>query len=151
VSSANFYVRNYEFSEENEKKNFRVEARLRVGRVIPSQLIGSFTTLLNELNFQGKNTQLTPASSTAPVVPQIRVEAAYLYDAVHLYADALIDCLENGKQAKNGTEIINAIKGRSYQSAMGYEIMAKSFVRIPINEVFCSAEKQFSGPHRRER
>lgn len=50
---------------------------------------------------------------------QIRVEAAFLYDAVHLYADALISCLENNRDPRNGTEIINAIKGRSYQSAMG--------------------------------
>lgn len=47
------------------------------------------------------------------------MEAAFLYDAVHLYADALIYCLENHRDPKNGTEIINAIKGRSYQSAMG--------------------------------
>jgi hypothetical protein len=50
---------------------------------------------------------------------QIRAEAGYLYDAVHLYADALIHCLVNKKDPKNGTEIINAIRGRSYQSAMG--------------------------------
>lgn len=43
-----------------------------------------------------------------------------MYDAVHLYADGLVNCLENGGDPKNGTEIINAIKGRSYQSAMGY-------------------------------
>jgi hypothetical protein len=50
---------------------------------------------------------------------KIRAEAGYLYDAVHLYADALIHCLVNEKDPKNGTEIINAIRGRSYQSAMG--------------------------------
>lgn len=52
-------------------------------------------------------------------VTQIRAEAGYLYDAVHLYADALIQCLTTSKDPRNGTEIINAIRGRSYQSAMG--------------------------------
>lgn len=50
---------------------------------------------------------------------QIRAEAGYLYDAVHLYADALIHCLTTNKDPRNGTEIINAIRGRSYLSAMG--------------------------------
>jgi guanylate cyclase, other len=50
---------------------------------------------------------------------QIRAEAAYLYDAVHLYTDALINCLENRRDPRNGSDIINAIKGQRYQSAMG--------------------------------
>lgn len=50
---------------------------------------------------------------------KIRAEAAYLYDAVHLYANALIKILESGGNPKNGTAIINAIKGSSYLSAMG--------------------------------
>lgn len=61
---------------------------------------------------------ISKTCSSSPAL-QIRVEAAYLYDAVHLYADALINCLENNRDPKNGTEIINAIKGKSYQSAMG--------------------------------
>lgn len=50
---------------------------------------------------------------------QIRAEAAYLYDAVHLYAKALISVLEAGGNPRNGTAIVNAIKGGSYRSAMG--------------------------------
>lgn len=50
---------------------------------------------------------------------QIRAEAAYLYDAVHLYAKALISVLEAGGNPRNGTAIVSAIKGRSYRSVMG--------------------------------
>ncbi|XP_062715719.1 speract receptor isoform X1 [Aedes albopictus] len=55
-------------------------------------------------------------------VKQIRAEAAYLYDAVHLYANALLRVLLAGESPKNGTAIIEAIKGRAYLSAMGYLI-----------------------------
>uniref|UniRef100_A0A182MJ61 Receptor ligand binding region domain-containing protein n=1 Tax=Anopheles culicifacies TaxID=139723 RepID=A0A182MJ61_9DIPT len=53
-------------------------------------------------------------------VKQIRAEAAYLYDAVHLYANALMQVLLSGGSPKNGSAIIEAIKGRAYMSAMGY-------------------------------
>ncbi|KAM7354791.1 guanylate cyclase 32E isoform 5-T7 [Cochliomyia hominivorax] len=53
---------------------------------------------------------------------QISAEAAYLYDAVHLYANALIHVLQNGDNPKNGTTIIQAIKGSKYRSAMGYHV-----------------------------
>ncbi|XP_038109583.1 guanylate cyclase 32E isoform X3 [Culex quinquefasciatus] len=55
-------------------------------------------------------------------VKQIRAEAAYLYDAVHLYANALLRVLLDGGNPRNGTAIIEAIKGRAYMSAMGYLI-----------------------------
>jgi guanylate cyclase, other len=50
---------------------------------------------------------------------QIRAEAAYLYDAVHLYADSMIKVLEAGGDPRNGSQILNALKGSNYQSAMG--------------------------------
>ncbi|KAL9911404.1 speract receptor isoform 1-T8 [Glossina fuscipes fuscipes] len=53
---------------------------------------------------------------------KISAEAAYLYDAVHLYADALIKVLKAGGDARNGTAIIEAIKGVKYLSAMGYHV-----------------------------
>lgn len=51
---------------------------------------------------------------------QIRAEAAYLYDAVHLYTRALIRVIESDENPRNGTAIINSLKGSSYLSAMGY-------------------------------
>ncbi|XP_055316774.1 guanylate cyclase 32E isoform X2 [Sitodiplosis mosellana] len=53
---------------------------------------------------------------------QIRAEAAYLYDAVHLYTKALIRVLEAKENPRNGTAIINSLKGSSYLSAMGYHV-----------------------------
>ena len=50
---------------------------------------------------------------------QIRAEAAYLYDSVHLYANALIKVLQMGGNPRNGTAIVDAVKGSSYMSAMG--------------------------------
>lgn len=50
---------------------------------------------------------------------QIRAEAAYLYDAVHLYTNALVRVLNSDENPRNGTAIINSLKGSSYLSAMG--------------------------------
>lgn len=50
---------------------------------------------------------------------QIRAEAAYLYDAVHLYTNALVRVLKLNENPRNGTAIINSLKGSSYLSAMG--------------------------------
>lgn len=52
-------------------------------------------------------------------VLQIRAEAAYLYDAVNLYAQAVLDLLDRSENPRNGTALINAIMGRNYRSAMG--------------------------------
>lgn len=50
---------------------------------------------------------------------KIRAEAAYLYDAVHLYSRALIKVLESNENPRNGTAIVQVLKGSSYLSAMG--------------------------------
>ena len=63
---------------------------------------------------------------------QIRAEAAYLYDAVHLYTNALIKVLETGGNPKNGTAIINAVKGSSYLSAMGLVFF---FIRLHTKSI----------------
>lgn len=54
------------------------------------------------------------------IIFQIRAEAAYLYDAVQLYAKALIKVLDNGDNPRNGTAVIDALKGTHYKSAMGW-------------------------------
>ena len=51
--------------------------------------------------------------------PQILPEAAYLYDAVHLYAWSLNETLKSGGNPRNGTAIIGRLLNRSYFSAMG--------------------------------
>lgn len=65
---------------------------------------------------------------------QLRPEAAYLYDAVHLYAKALCDVLDGGGDPRNGSAIIESIKGRTYVSAMGWVGAARrnySFTLVP--------------------
>ncbi|KAK9513104.1 hypothetical protein O3M35_001368 [Rhynocoris fuscipes] len=52
----------------------------------------------------------------------INAEAAYLYDAVRLYATAVLELLEEGAPWRNGSIIIDRLKGKHYQSAMGYQI-----------------------------
>ncbi|KRT86562.1 hypothetical protein AMK59_2145 [Oryctes borbonicus] len=53
---------------------------------------------------------------------KIRAEAAFLYDAVHIYARALQTTLSNGEDPRNGTAIINYMKRTYYRSAMGYMV-----------------------------
>ncbi|XP_060597382.1 receptor-type guanylate cyclase Gyc76C-like isoform X2 [Ruditapes philippinarum] len=50
----------------------------------------------------------------------IRPEAAYLYDALWLYAKAVHKCIVEEIDYKNGTNVINKIKHQTYMSAMGY-------------------------------
>ena len=56
-----------------------------------------------------------------PVIfrPQIRAEAAYLYDAVHLYAVALNNTLRGGGDPEDPEAIMAGILGKTYKSAMG--------------------------------
>ena len=49
-----------------------------------------------------------------------RREAAFLYDAIKLYAKSLKESLENGEDVFNGTRIIERLKNRSYTR---YEIL----------------------------
>ncbi|XP_064600660.1 receptor-type guanylate cyclase Gyc76C-like [Liolophura sinensis] len=51
---------------------------------------------------------------------QITVYAAYLYDAVYLYARALDEVLSAGGDETNGTAIVSHIRGRSYTSIQGF-------------------------------
>ncbi|XP_071439399.1 guanylate cyclase 32E [Hetaerina americana] len=78
-----------------------------------------FTTLVNTYM------ELPPFSFRNPLVSlgvavKIPPEAAYLYDAVHLYARALESVLLSGGDSRNGTAIIEAMRGARYLSAMGY-------------------------------
>ncbi|XP_070580962.1 guanylate cyclase 32E-like [Ptychodera flava] len=49
----------------------------------------------------------------------IPIEAAYLYDAVKLFAVSLTEVLEENGSAYNGSAIIEKIKNRSYESVTG--------------------------------
>lgn len=54
-----------------------------------------------------------------------RREAAFLYDAVKLYAKSLKESLENGEDVFNGTRIIERLKNTSYTR---YEILFLHYI-----------------------
>ncbi|XP_059177836.1 speract receptor-like [Physella acuta] len=47
-------------------------------------------------------------------------EAAYLYDAVMIYAQVIHEFIQEGRDTRDGRAIIDRIRGRSYKSAFGY-------------------------------
>ena len=53
---------------------------------------------------------------------EIRPEAAYLYDAVMLYVQAVNELESRGLDYKDGELIVNSLLGTSYLSAMGFKI-----------------------------
>ncbi|XP_051862109.1 speract receptor isoform X1 [Drosophila albomicans] len=91
--------------------------------IVPTAPV-SFATFANEVN---KYMEREPFNFPNPLgvyggAKQISAEAAYLYDAVHLYANALVSVLQAGGKPKNGSAIVAAIKGSRYLSAMGYHV-----------------------------
>uniref|UniRef100_T1JKS6 Receptor ligand binding region domain-containing protein n=1 Tax=Strigamia maritima TaxID=126957 RepID=T1JKS6_STRMM len=50
---------------------------------------------------------------------QVPIYAAYAYDAVMIYARALSEVLAKGDDPRNGTDIFNHIRGRSFESIQG--------------------------------
>lgn len=52
----------------------------------------------------------------------VRPEAAYLYDAVMLYVRAVNALSHAGLDPRNGSLVVDTLVGRTYQSAMGYEV-----------------------------
>jgi len=52
-------------------------------------------------------------------------ETAYLYDAVHLYERSLLRALDENRDPRNGREMVSALHGVHYRSAMGYVDMGK--------------------------
>ena len=52
----------------------------------------------------------------------IRPEAAYLYDAVMLYVTAINKLLSAGNNPRDGKLVVKSLIGRSYLSAMGYNV-----------------------------
>ncbi|KAL3273771.1 hypothetical protein HHI36_015198 [Cryptolaemus montrouzieri] len=52
----------------------------------------------------------------------VPIQAAYLYDAVMIYARALTEVLGNNEDPRNGTAILHRIVNRSYHSIQGYDV-----------------------------
>ncbi|KAJ6645523.1 Guanylate cyclase 32E [Pseudolycoriella hygida] len=118
ASSPDKYVRGLLQSKSDKETVLAFRSYLAV---VPSApvLFSEFARLVN------RYMEMEPFNYPNPLghlggVKQIRAEAAYLYDAVHLYARALTKIIESNGNPKNGTAIIDHIKGTSYESAMGY-------------------------------
>ncbi|KAH8318573.1 hypothetical protein KR067_011793 [Drosophila pandora] len=91
--------------------------------IVPTAPV-AFATFANEVN---KYMERPPFNFPNPLgvfgaAKQISAEAAYLYDAVHLYAKALMEVMDTGGRPRNGSAIVAAIKGSRYRSAMGYHV-----------------------------
>ncbi|CAG9827536.1 unnamed protein product [Diabrotica balteata] len=52
----------------------------------------------------------------------VPIQAAYLYDAVMIYARALTEVFKNNEDPRNGTAILHRIINRSYHSIQGYDV-----------------------------
>ncbi|XP_023312344.1 guanylate cyclase 32E [Anoplophora glabripennis] len=52
----------------------------------------------------------------------VPIQAAYLYDAVMIYARALTEVFQNNEDPRNGTAILRRIINRSYHSIQGYDV-----------------------------
>ncbi|RZF40474.1 hypothetical protein LSTR_LSTR000353 [Laodelphax striatellus] len=91
--------------------------------IAPSPPIGieAFNLKVNEYLMK------PPFEFPNPLVPLggnklFRAEAAYLYDAVVLYARAVLEVTEAGEDLRNGTAVINHIRGIHYKSVQGYMV-----------------------------
>lgn len=87
--------------------------------IVPSSPVG-FKAFSAKVNTYMEMPPFKFPNASIPKV--IRAEAAYLYDAVYLYAKALKATLEAGADVRDGTAIINRIKRTHYKSAMGYMV-----------------------------
>ncbi|XP_035734350.1 guanylate cyclase 32E-like isoform X1 [Vespa mandarinia] len=83
----------------------------------------NFTKLINDYR------QKPPFNFTNPLLMlrvnglvQIVPETAYLYDAVHLYEMTLLKALNESRDPRNGKEMVTALHGVHYRSAMGYMV-----------------------------
>ncbi|GAB0098027.1 Guanylate cyclase [Sergentomyia squamirostris] len=105
-----------------DEKDMKAEKAFRSYMAIVPSAPVAFNDFAIKVN---KYMELPPFNFPNPLghiggVKQIQAEAAYLYDAVHLYTKALIRVVRNGGNPRNGSTLIDAIKGSNYLSAMGY-------------------------------
>lgn len=55
---------------------------------------------------------------------QVPIQAAYLYDAVMIYARALTEVFEHNEDPRNGSAVLKRIVNRSYHSIQGYDVIS---------------------------
>ncbi|KAK3913296.1 Guanylate cyclase 32E [Frankliniella fusca] len=53
----------------------------------------------------------------------VPIHAAHLYDAILIYARALTEVLARGEDPRNGSAILQRIRGRAYHSVQGFDVL----------------------------
>ncbi|XP_041363434.1 receptor-type guanylate cyclase Gyc76C-like [Gigantopelta aegis] len=103
----------------NDTRNVEASRSLLVITYSPPSKPAQYEYFKKEVN---KYNQLAPFYFREPFGygKKISVYAAYLYDAVILYARALRSVLSENGSMLNGTAIINKIRGTSFTSIQGY-------------------------------
>ncbi|XP_015121956.1 guanylate cyclase 32E [Diachasma alloeum] len=87
----------------------------------PPRISKNFTRIINE--YRGKPPfNFTNPLATLGGLVRIVPETAYLYDAVHLYARALVSALKEGRDPRDGRKMVEMLHGVHYRSAMGYMV-----------------------------
>ncbi|XP_029677827.1 guanylate cyclase 32E-like [Formica exsecta] len=81
----------------------------------------NFTRLVNKYRQKPPFNFTNPLAKVGGIV-QIVPETAYLYDAVHLYERSLLRALDENRDPRNGREMVSALHGVHYRSAMGYMV-----------------------------
>lgn len=79
-----------------------------------------FKSIVNEYLEKPPFSFQTPFKVNKTIEKRLRTEAAYLYDAVWLYARTAHKILEQGGDIRNGTLIIENLINVTYKSAIGY-------------------------------
>ncbi|XP_067205075.1 guanylate cyclase 32E [Linepithema humile] len=81
----------------------------------------NFTRLVNEYRQKPPFNFTNPLAHVGGIVQAV-AETAYLYDAVHLYEASLLRALNENRDPRNGREMVSALHGVHYRSAMGYMV-----------------------------
>ncbi|CAL8123550.1 unnamed protein product [Orchesella dallaii] len=102
-----------------------MKAYKSVLKLIPSPQTGYFGNDVKQLilNYSTESPFCVPFHPTIFKDAQVPIEAAYLYDAVIIYAHALHDLLKDGHDPLNGSALLERIQNRRYQSLQGYEVL----------------------------
>ncbi|KAL1427124.1 hypothetical protein MTO96_017729 [Rhipicephalus appendiculatus] len=87
----------------------------------PASGFEAFSVAVNEY-MQRPPFNIVNAADTIGGRKKIPSEGAYLYDAVMVYARAVNACVEHGGDFRNGKHLFEHMRGRSYQSAMGFMV-----------------------------
>ncbi|KAI4500683.1 hypothetical protein M0802_004275 [Mischocyttarus mexicanus] len=138
LEKGEYWVIGIDFSQYNEQKPYmylrgynqdRIKdySILKIYRnyfsIVASAPIGyqNFTKLINIYMQKPPFNNYNPLLKFFPKAEvQIKPEAAYLYDAVRLYEMTLLKALKEKRDPRNGTELVAALHGVQYRSAMGY-------------------------------